>query len=126
MGSLLCESEEESVTIKKTYKIIFSNQGKVYEVYARRVSSSEIYGFVEVEEILFGEKTTLLVDPTEEQLKLEFNGVNKTHIPFHAVIRIDEVEREGTGKILHLANPGDTSAPVPQPLFKPDKGPGKS
>ena len=114
------------MTIKKTYKIIFSNQGKVYEIYARRVGSSEIYGFVEVEDILFGEKTTLVVDPTEEQLKLEFNGINRTHIPFHAVIRIDEVEREGTGKILHLANPAETPATVPQPLFKPDKGPGKA
>jgi hypothetical protein len=111
---------------KQIFKISFTNQGKVFEIYARRVTSSEIYGFVEVEEILFGERTTLVVDPTEEQLKLEFNGVGKTHIPFHAIIRIDEVEREGTGKILHLASPGDVPAPPPQPLFKPDKGPGKA
>lgn len=114
------------MTKKQIFKISFTNQGKVYEIYARRVTSSEIYGFVEVEEILFGEKTTLVVDPTEEQLKLEFSGVSRTHIPFHAVIRIDEVEREGTGKILHLASPDDAPAPPPQPLFKPDKGPDKA
>jgi len=113
------------MTKKQIYKIIFSNQGKIYEIYARRVSSSEIYGLVEVEDILFGEKTTLVVDPTEEQLKLEFNGVTRTHIPFHAVIRIDEVEREGTGKILHLAPSADVPVSVSPPLFKPDKGPEK-
>ncbi len=126
MGSVRWVSEEDTMMKKQIFKIIFTNQGKVYEIYARRVTSSEIYGFVEIADILFGEKTTLVVDPTEEQLKLEFNGVNKTHIPFHSVIRIDEVEREGTGKILHLASPGDVPAPVPQPLFKPDKGPGKA
>jgi hypothetical protein len=111
---------------KQIFKVIFTNQGKVYEIYARRVESSEMNGFVEVEDILFGEKTTLLVDPTEEQLKLEFNGVSRTHIPYHAVIRIDEVEREGTGKILHLASPGDLTAPPPHPPSKPDKDPEKA
>jgi hypothetical protein len=110
---------------KKIFRIQFSSQGKVIEIYARRVDSSEIHGFVAIEEILFGERTTLVVDPTEEQLKLEFNGVSKTHIPFHAVIRIDEVEREGTAKILHLASQADGAAAVPQPLFQPGKGPGK-
>ena len=35
---------------------------------------SEMYGFVEVEQILFGEKSQLLVDPGEEKLKTEFAG----------------------------------------------------
>ena len=111
---------------KQIFKVIFTSQGKVYEIYARRVDSSVMHGFVAVEEILFGERTTLVVDPTEEQLKLEFAGVARTHIPFHAVVRIDEVEREGAGKILHLANQGDLPAPAPHPLFTPDKGPGKA
>jgi hypothetical protein len=114
------------MTKQKVYKVIFSSQGKVFEIYARRVNSSEMYGFVEVEEILFGEKTTLLVDPSEEQLKLEFNGVNRTHIPFHTIIRIDEVEREGKGKILQLATPVDSGAIFSQPVIKPDQGPGKA
>ena len=89
---------------KRIYKILFMNQGKAYEIYARQVTQGALYGFVEVEELLFGERTTLLVDPSEEQLKLEFNGVQKTYIPFQSVIRIDEVEKEGTGKIIHLAS----------------------
>ena len=110
------------MTNKRVFKVIFANQGKVYEVFARKVSSGELYGFVEVEEILFGEKTTLLVDPSEEQLKLEFNGVNRFHIPFHSVIRIDEVEREGKGKILQMTSQKEDMATVPHPLIKPDNG----
>ena len=110
---------------KQIFKVIFTSQGKVYEIYARRVDSSVMHGFVAVEEILFGERTTLVVDPTEEQLKLEFAGVARTHIPFHAVVRIDEVEREGAGKILHLATQGDQAPALTPTLFRPDLGPDK-
>ncbi len=34
---------------RRVYRVIFNNQGKVYEIYARRASSSEMHGFVEVE-----------------------------------------------------------------------------
>lgn len=111
---------------KRIFKIMFTNQGKVYEMYARRVGQGDLYGFVEVEELLFGEKSSLLVDPGEEQLKLEFNGVKKTYIPFHSVIRVDEVEKEGAGKILHLANQGNGSSPAVSQMPLPDKGPVKS
>jgi len=113
------------MTKQRVYKVIFANNGKIFEIYARRVNSSEMYGFVEVEEIVFGEKTTLVVDPAEEQLKLEFSGVSKTHIPFHTVIRIDEVEREGKGKVLQLAAPVEGAVAVSHPATKPDFGPGK-
>ena len=35
----------------------------------------------------------------EEKLKAEFSGVKRTFVPLHAVVRIDEVEREGVNKI---------------------------
>ena len=111
---------------RRVFKVIFTNQGKVFEIYARRVQSGEMYGFVEVEGILFGEKTTLVVDPSEEQLKTEFSGVNRTYIPFHAVIRIDEVEREGKGKILQLAGTEDGQPAVSPVVFPSGKGPGKA
>ena len=111
---------------KQIFKVIFTSQGKVYEIYARRVDSSGMHGFVAVEEILFGERTTLVVDPTEEQLKLEFAGVTRIHVPFHAVVRIDEVEREGAGKILQLAPHGDAAPTLPPTLFRPDRGPDKA
>ena len=60
-------------------------------------------------DIVFGEKTTVVVDPSEEHLKSEFHGVRRTYIPMHAVVRIDEVEKEGVATI----SKGDNIAPFP-------------
>lgn len=81
------------------FRITFANQESVYEIYARKVSESEIFGFLEVEELVFGENSTLVVDPSEERLKLEFNSVKRTYIPMHAVFRIDEVSKQGVAKV---------------------------
>ena len=81
------------------YKVMFINQNQVYEVYARQIFQSDLYGFIEVEEFVFGERTQMIVDPAEEKLKNEFAGVKRSFIPMHAVIRIDEVEKEGISKI---------------------------
>ena len=82
------------------YKVIFHSQDQVYEVYAREIYQSEMYGFIEVEEFVFGERSQMLVDPAEEKLKSEFAGVKRSYIPLHAIIRIDEVEKEGVGKVI--------------------------
>ena len=67
-----------SAAKKTVYKVVFVNEGKVYEIYARSVGPSALIGFVEVEGLLFGERTTVLVDPTEEKLRTEFAGVERT------------------------------------------------
>ena len=81
------------------YKVIFQNGNQVVEIFARQIYQSDMWGFIEVEELLFGERSQILVDPAEEKLKTEFNGVQRSYIPLHSVIRIDEVDKEGTGKI---------------------------
>jgi hypothetical protein len=49
---------------KPIYKIIFVNQGKVYEIYARNVSQTgALFGFVEVEDIIFDARKSVVVDP---------------------------------------------------------------
>lgn len=101
------------MTRKSTYRISFHNQGKVYEIYARKVSQGGLLGFVEVEDIVFGEKTTLVVDPSEEHLKSEFQGVRRTYIPMHAVIRVDEVEKTGPSKITDASGRGEKVTPFP-------------
>jgi hypothetical protein len=103
------------------YKIIFLNQGKVYEIYARSVSQGSLFGFVEVEELVFGERTTVLVDPAEERLKTEFETVKRTYIPMHAVVRIDEVEKQGVSKISSID--GANVSQFPMPVYTPG-GPG--
>lgn len=87
------------MTDKTIYKIIFHNQNKVYEIYAKSVHQDAMFGFIEVEKLIFGERTSVVVDPTEENLKTEFEGVERTYIPMHSIIRIDEVQKEGTAKI---------------------------
>ena len=81
------------------YKVSFINQNNVYEVFARQVYESDLYGFVVIEELVFGNRTTVVVDPNEEKLKSEFEAVRRSYIPMHAIIRIDEVEKQGTSKI---------------------------
>ena len=81
------------MTDKSIYRIVFHNQGNVYELYAREISQSSMYAFVEIGDIIFGERSKLVVDPSDEKLKAEFSGVKRTYVPLHAGVRIDEVER---------------------------------
>jgi hypothetical protein len=113
------------MTKRRVYKVLFYSQGKQYELYARRVYQGELYGFIEVEQLLFGEKSALVVDPAEEQLKAEFNGVKRVSIPVHAIIRIDEVEKEGAGRITP-AKGGENVMPFPPPVYRNSGEPNKS
>jgi hypothetical protein len=88
---------------RRLYRVLFQNQGKAYEVYAKRVSSSNLHGFIEVEGLVFGEKSAIVVDPSEDRLRSEFDGVSVSYIPIYSVIRVDEVEKQGTAKIVSLA-----------------------
>ena len=81
-------------------------------------------GFIEIEELLFGEKTQMIVDPGEEKLKNEFAGVNRSYIPMHSVVRIDEVDREGTAKISDSSGGQSNIATFPiGGAFNPGSGP---
>ncbi|MGI9291260.1 MAG: DUF1820 family protein, partial [Gammaproteobacteria bacterium] len=99
------------MTARQIYKVIFMNQGQIFEVYARSVGQGSLFGFIEIEELVFGERSSVVVDPSEEKLKNEFQGVKRTYIPMHAVIRIDEVEKQGTSKISSVGS--DNVAPFP-------------
>ncbi len=98
-----------------TYKIIFYNQNQVFEVYARAIFQSEMYGFVEVEEFVFGERSQLLVDPSEEKLKAEFASVKRSYIPMQSIIRIDEVEKEGAVKVINIKQGENKVSTLPFP-----------
>ena len=101
------------------YRIQFYNKGELYEIYARGVYQGGLYGFVEVEELLFGERSSVVVDPSEEKLKNEFANVSRTHIPMHAVVRIDEVEKEGISKITEIPRGEGNVTHFPIPGFGP-------
>lgn len=84
---------------ERMYRVQFINQDQVYELYARHVYQSEMWGFIEVEEFVFGSRSELLVDPGEEKLKNQFGDVKRSFIPMQAIIRIDEVQHQGVPKI---------------------------
>ena len=94
------------------YKITFLNKGKIYEIFVKQVYQSDLYGFIEIEEFLFDERSKVVVDPSEEKLKSEFTGVRRSFIPMQAIIRIDEVEKTGVAKISN----GDKITPFPVSL----------
>jgi hypothetical protein len=106
---------------KEIYKITFLNKGQVYEVFAKQVYQSDLYGFIEIEDYLFGERSQMVVDPAEEKLKAEFHDVKRSFIPMQAIIRIDEVEKEGVSKI----SSGDNIKPFPT-LFTPQGSSGEN
>lgn len=96
---------------KRLYRVTFLNQSKVYELYATKVNGGFLAGFIEISGFLFGERSSVVVDPSEEKLKNEFADVSSTQVPFHAIIRVDEVTRQGTSKISDAA--GSTVTPFP-------------
>ena len=100
------------------FKVVFVNQGKVFEIYARKVSHGSLFGFIEVEEIVFGERSAVVVDPSEERIKAEFEGVKRTYLPMHSVVRIDEVRKQGISKI--TAFEGSNIAQFPMPMYTPN------
>lgn len=93
------------------FRVIFQNQGEVFEIYARQIFQSELWGFIEVEEFIFGQRSQLLFDQGEEKLKAAFDGVKRSYIPLNTIIRIDEVEKEGAGKVSEAK--GDNVRPFP-------------
>ncbi len=104
------------------FKVQFVNQGKIYEIYARKVSHGDLFGFIEVEQLVFGERSTVVVDPAEEKIKSEFAGVNRTYLPLHSILRIDEVRKQGVSKI--SAYEGGNVAQFPIPVFPAGGEPG--
>ena len=99
----------------RIFRISFHNNGKVYQLHAQQVARADLYGFIEVRELLFGEHTSVVIDPAEERLKSEFAGVQRLLLPMHAVIRIEEVEKRGQNKILDVEGTPSNITPFPSP-----------
>jgi hypothetical protein len=84
---------------KRLYKIIFLNQGKVYELFSEGVTSSGLWGFIEVSDLVFEEGDGLVVDPTEEKMREEFASARVLHLPIQSVLRVEEVDQRGKCRI---------------------------
>jgi hypothetical protein len=114
------------VAAKKLHRIRFMNEGKIFELYARQVTQGALFGFVEISELVWGKKSDVIIDPSEQDLRNEFAGVSSVQVPIHSVVRIDEVEKGAGGKILSISG-GAEKATSSFPIYTPSgTGPGKT
>ena len=49
----------------RLYRVMFVNQDQVFELYVKHVYQSDLWGFVEVEGFVFGNRSGLVVDPVK-------------------------------------------------------------
>lgn len=101
------------------YRVIFHNRDETYEVYAEGVHQGDLFGFVCIEGLTFGERTQMVVDPAEERLKSEFDGVRRFFVPVHAIVRIDQVPKRGAPRISPKAGADGNVASFPSAFVKP-------
>ncbi len=99
------------------YRIKFRNEEKIFELYARGVAAGELFGFIEISQLVWGKKSAVIIDPSEQELRHEFAGVKRFQVPMHAVIRIDEVEKSGSAKVISIPRSGKPD-PV-SPIYTP-------
>lgn len=100
------------------YRIIFTQEDKVYEIYAHYISEENLMGFIQVEELVFNEASSVVVDPSEEKLKIEFSGVKRSYIPMNMILRIDEMMKQGPAKIKEPSLHHDNIRHFPNPFKK--------
>ena len=81
------------------FKVLFIQTKQIYEIYAKYISEDVLGGFIELEELIFSNPKSIVVDPSEEKLKAEFQGVSRVYIPMHTILRIDEVKSVGVAKV---------------------------
>ncbi len=100
---------------KPLYKVTFLNHGRIYALYAKRVASSELWGFTEIADLVFDVREGVLVDPSEERLRDEFGDTRVLHLPMQSVIRIEEVASKGPSAIRDAESGEAVVTPFPLP-----------
>ena len=86
-------------TLHPIFRVQFVSQDKVFEVFAEANLLQRPVWIHRSRRVRDLRTQWALVDPSEEKLKAEFQGVKRSYIPMHAVIRIDEVEDSGPARI---------------------------
>jgi len=105
---------------KKLYKVTFLSEGKTLELYAQHVGSSALWGFTEVGEIVFGQQSDgVVIDPTEERLRGEFENTRVLHLPIQCIVRVEEVDKRGP---LAIRDAASGEKIMPFPLAPPQRG----
>ena len=77
------------------HNLVFLHSGTVHELYSEGVSTSGLWGFTEGTDLVFDTTDGLVVDPTEEKMRQEFEHASVLHLPIQSVLRVEEVEKRG-------------------------------
>jgi hypothetical protein len=93
------------------YKVVFFNQGKVYELFAERVDSAHLYGFIVAAGLQFAD-SGVVVDPVEERMRDEFRDTEELLLPMQSVVRVEKVRKRGTSVIRDRTS-GEKVTPLP-------------
>ncbi len=103
------------------YRVSFLKHGKVYEMYCTDVSNSDLWGFVDLSGLVFGESDAVVVDPTEEKMRDEFEGVEVLCLPMHSILSIEQVKKRGKA-VIRDRKSGEKVTPFPlSPLNRSKK-----
>jgi hypothetical protein len=57
----------------------------------------------------------------ETVIRIEFDGVDRSFIPIHKIIRIDQVKKQGTAKISAVSKDATENLSKISVLYTPDK-----
>lgn len=82
------------------YRVQFATANNHYDLYVRHVYPADMAGFICLEGFLFNEESQLLIDPRSEKLRHEFGRVETAFIPYHQILRIDQVSQAGESRIV--------------------------
>lgn len=103
------------------YRVSFTREQELYQICARRVQPSDLWGLIEISEFVFPE-SRLVFNPGEERLRREFEGIQRTFLPYHSIVRIDEVVDSQAREIkivpLQAVQGGLSGRPPEPPLSK--------
>lgn len=89
------------------YRVHFLGNDTYYQIYAKSIRESSLFGFLEVSELLFGEHSNIVIDPSQERLRTEFENVERLYIPMQDIVRIDEMTTTGAPKLTLIGNQKD-------------------
>ena len=106
-----------SVDDNTIYRVQFKTEQHYYDLYVRHVFPADMAGFICLEGFLFHEETQVLIDPRVERLAAECGEVSTAFVPYHQIIRIDKVERQGESRIHAASSSGNPKiTPFPPAL----------
>ena len=103
------------------YRITFMSEGELCEIYALSIATSNLPEFLEVEQLIWGNNSTIIIDPSEERLRNKFKDVACLFIPVYAVDNIAIVEKEkiGSAKIIPIKKEGSNVMRFPTTIYTP-------